>query len=93
MTNILIRGFTDEAQAKNCFQNEIVESENVDGIFIKTAGMTAFRKLPGGGFVDLTEGDACYLVIGYNRGTGIQVDSGSPAVEAPAEPEDDEGEQ
>ena len=89
MSNILIRAFTDETLAKNCFQNEIVESEIVDGIFIKTAGMALARKLPGGAFVDLTDGDACYLVISYNRGTGIQVDSGTSADQAAGDGEGD----
>jgi hypothetical protein len=78
MANVTLRAFSSESAAKTYFTNKVVESQNVDGVMIKIAGEIVYRQ-DNGGYTDLTQGQPCYLIVSYSRGTGIQVDSGSDA--------------
>lgn len=76
MSNITLRAFTSEAEAKAYFENKVVEAKDVDGAIIKSASEIIFRK-DGGDLSDLTEGGRCFLVLSYKHGTSVQIDSGS----------------
>lgn len=86
MSTVMLRAFSSESQAKDFFNNKVVEATGVDGILVKTASEIIFRK-DGGEFVDLSENSQCYLVITYPHGTSIQIDSGSK----PTDPDSDPG--
>lgn len=93
MSNVMLRAFTSESQAKDYFNNKVVEATGVDGVMIKSASEIVFRK-DGGGYSDLTENSRCFLVISFPHGTSIQIDSGSNSNggnEGADVAEDDEG--
>nr|WP_137678073.1 hypothetical protein [Parerythrobacter lutipelagi] len=85
MAGVVIESFSNLEVAQAFFKNVIEESPDLDGVFVKTALRTAFSKNNGPAEI-LGGGDELYLVLALPKGTGIQIDTTSPAAVSPSVP-------
>ncbi|MDE8650308.1 hypothetical protein [Novosphingobium album (ex Liu et al. 2023)] len=71
---IFLRAFTREADAKEFFENKVVENSTVVGVLASHADDIWFRK-DSDGTERLSGGERLFLVITYPAGAEIRIDA------------------